>query len=92
MLDPGNFGPQESVILFAVVLIGGAFTLLGAMLAGLLLEAFPSLLSDIGVDGNLIFVVFGLGLIHAISTAPEGIAGQLQGLLAGWRRRDEGDA
>jgi branched-chain amino acid transport system permease protein len=94
VLDPGNFGPQESVILFAVVLIGGAFSLLGAVLAGLLLEAFPSLLSELEVDGNLIFVVFGLGLIHAISTAPEGIAGQLQGLWAGRRRREEyqGDA
>lgn len=87
VLDPGNFGAAESIILFAVVLIGGAFALLGAVLAGLLLGALPSLLSEIGVDGNLILVVFGLGLIHAVSTAPEGIAGQLQGAARALRRR-----
>ena len=74
-------------MLFAVVLIGGAFSLLGAVIAGLLSQAFPSLLSDIGVNGNLIFVIFGVGLIHAVSTAPQGIAGQLQGLAGLLRRR-----
>lgn len=92
VLDPANFGAQASALLFAVVLIGGAFSLLGAVLAGLLSQAFPSLLSDLGVNGNLIFVVFGLGLIHAISTAPQGIAGQLQRLLGGRAKRDRSEA
>jgi branched-chain amino acid transport system permease protein len=87
VLDPGNFGPAESIVLFAVVLIGGAFSLLGAVIAGLLSQAFPSLLSDLGVNGNLILVVFGVGLINAVSTAPQGVAGQLQGLPAALRRR-----
>jgi branched-chain amino acid transport system permease protein len=87
VLDPGNFGPSDSIVLFAVVLIGGAFSLLGAVIAGLLSQAFPSLLSDIGVNGNLILVVFGLGLVHAVSTAPEGVAGQLQGLASVISRR-----
>jgi branched-chain amino acid transport system permease protein len=86
LLDPGNFGAAESIVLFAVVLIGGAYSLLGAVFAGLLSQAFPSLLSELGVNGNLILVVFGLGLIHAVSTAPEGIAGQVQGLAARLRR------
>jgi branched-chain amino acid transport system permease protein len=94
VLDPANFTPQASAILFAVVLIGGVFSLLGAVIGGLLSQAFPSLLSELGVDGNLIFVVFGLGLIHAISTVPRGIAGQIEGLVAALRRRfgDEDDA
>src|SRR5437667_197866 len=29
VLDPGNFGASDSIVLFAVVLIGGAFSLLG---------------------------------------------------------------
>src|SRR4051794_4673253 len=86
VLDPGNFGASESIVLFAVVLIGGAFSLAGAVVAGLLSQAFPSLLSDLGVNGNLILVVFGIGLIHAVSTAPEGIAGQLQALARLVRR------
>ena len=94
VLDPANFTPQASAILFAVVLIGGVFSLLGAVIGGLLSQAFPSLLSQQGVDGNLIFVVFGLGLIHAISTAPRGIAGQIEGLIGVIRGRsgDDDDA
>jgi branched-chain amino acid transport system permease protein len=77
-----------------VVLIGGVFSLFGAVIGGLLSQAFPSLLSQHDVDGNLIFVIFGLGLIHAISTAPRGIAGQIEGLVGVLRRRsrDEDDA
>lgn len=88
VLDPSNFGPSESIVLFAVVLIGGSFNLFGAVIAGLLSQAFPSLLSDLGVDGDLILVIFGVALIHAVSTAPMGIAGQLQGLAMALRRRD----
>ena len=87
VLDPGNFGASESIVLFAVVLIGGAFSLLGAVFAGLLSQAFPSLLNELGVNGNLILLVFGVGLIHAVSTAPQGIAGQVQALVATVRRR-----
>jgi branched-chain amino acid transport system permease protein len=82
LLDPSNFGPSESIVLFAVVLIGGAFSLLGAVIAGLLSQAFPSLLTQLGLNGNLILVIFGFGLINAVSTAPRGIAGQLQALAA----------
>ncbi len=86
VLDPGNFTPSESILLFAVVLIGGAFSLFGAVLAGLLGQAMPSLLSELGVNGNAILVVFGLSLIHAVSTAPAGIAGQLHALVSKARR------
>jgi branched-chain amino acid transport system permease protein len=92
VLDPGNFGASESILLFAVVLISGAFSLLGGIIGGLLSQAFPSLLSDLGVEGNLILVVFGLGLIHAVSTAPLGLAGQLQAVAAKLRRRPRPEA
>lgn len=82
VLDSSNFAPSESILLFAVVLIGGAFSLLGAVLAGLLSQAMPSLLSELGINGNAIILVFGLALIHALSTAPRGMAGQLQALVA----------
>lgn len=90
VLDASNFNPSESILLFAVVLIGGAFSLLGAVLAGLLSQAMPSLLSELGINGNVIILVFGLALIHALSTAPTGMAGQLEGLVAKLRpARDE---
>ncbi|RPF21859.1 branched-chain amino acid ABC transporter permease [Myceligenerans xiligouense] len=83
ILDPASFKAQQSVLLFATVLIGGTFSLLGAVLGGLLFYGLPQLLSTIGLDGNLVFVVLGLGLVQAITTSQAGIAGQLGGL---WRR------
>jgi branched-chain amino acid transport system permease protein len=80
LLDPISFKAPASILLFATVLIGGAFSLLGAVIAGFLSQGLPPLLNALGVDGNLIFVLLGLGMIQAITTAPQGIAGQLQGL------------
>ncbi len=42
------------------------------MIAGLLLRAVPSLLTDFGVDGNIATMVFGAALLHALITAPRG--------------------
>ncbi|PUB32036.1 amino acid/amide ABC transporter membrane protein 2 (HAAT family) [Promicromonospora sp. AC04] len=83
ILDPTSFKAQQSVLLFATVLIGGAFSLLGAVLGGLFFYGLPQLLNTVGLDGNLVFVVLGLGLVQAVTTAPAGIAGQLGAL---WRR------
>ncbi|WP_040167549.1 branched-chain amino acid ABC transporter permease [Microbacterium gorillae] len=83
LLDPVSFKAQQSILLFATVLIGGTFTLGGAVIAGLFFQGVPPLLDSWGVDGNLIFVILGLGLVQAITTAPAGIAGQLSGL---WQR------
>ncbi|BDV32268.1 branched-chain amino acid ABC transporter permease [Microbacterium terricola] len=80
LLDPISFKASQSILLFATVLIGGGFSLLGAAIAGFLSQGLPPLLNSIGVDGNLIFVILGLGMIQALTTAPQGIAGQLQGL------------
>jgi branched-chain amino acid transport system permease protein len=80
LLDPISFKAPASILLFATVLIGGAFSLLGAVIAGFLSQGLPPLLNAWGVDGNLIFVLLGFGMIQAITTAPQGIAGQLQGL------------
>ncbi len=80
LLDPIQFKASQSILLFATVLIGGAFSLLGASIAGLLSQGLPPLLDAWGVNGDLIFALLGLGMIQAITTAPKGIAGQLQGL------------
>ena len=93
-LDPVSFPAQQSIVLFAVVLIGGAYSLLGAAIAGLFYAGLPALLDQFGVEGNLILVVFGAGLVHSLVTAPRGIAGRLQGAAEGLaaRRRTAGEA
>lgn len=86
-LDPLSFVAVNSIVLFAVVLIGGAFSLVGAVIAGLLSQAFPPLLEYIvktipplyntlgAAFTNLILVLFGAGLIQALATSPKGMAG-----------------
>ena len=86
-LDPISFPAQQSIVLFAVVLIGGAFSLAGAVLAGVLYVVLPAALTDLGVNSNLVLVIFGAGLVHALVTAPEGIAGQVAALARRLRGR-----
>lgn len=85
-LDGRAFAASESVMLFALTLIGGAYHWLGALVAGLLLRAVPSLLIDWGINGYLAMVFFGAALLHALITAPRGLAGQWLTMVA--RRRN----
>ncbi|HEX4233123.1 MAG TPA: branched-chain amino acid ABC transporter permease [Caldimonas sp.] len=79
-LDGRAFASSESVMLFALTIVGGAYHWSGALFAGLLLRAVPSLLTDFGVNGYLAMVFFGAALLNAVITAPRGIAGQLLAL------------
>jgi branched-chain amino acid transport system permease protein len=91
-LDPISFPAQQSIVLFAVVLIGGAYSLLCGIFAGLLFAGLPAVLDWFGLPGNLILVVFGAGLVHSLMTAPQGLAGQVLGALGAHRRRKVADA
>lgn len=89
-LDGRGFGASESVMLFALSIVGGVHHWLGAIVAGLLLRAVPSLLTDLGVNGYLAMIFFGAALLHALVTAQRGVAGQLLDAVAGLRRRMSG--
>lgn len=78
-LDGSAFPASQSIMLFALTIVGGAYSWFGPIIAGLMLRAFPALLNEFHVDGNIATMVFGIGLLHALMTAPEGIAGQLAG-------------
>jgi branched-chain amino acid transport system permease protein len=77
LLDDGTFRASESVMVFALAVVGGARYWLGALIAATLFRILPALLNNWGVDADLSFVIFGAGLLHAIITAPNGLAGQL---------------
>jgi branched-chain amino acid transport system permease protein len=81
MLDARSFPPAESVMIFAHTIVGGAWHWYGALLAAILYRFVPALLNDIGVSGDAAFIIFGAALIHALMTAPRGIAGQLSDLI-----------
>jgi len=88
-LEGRAFSAFESLNLFALATVGGAFHWYGAVIAGLLLRALPALLTDLGIDGYVTIGIFGVALFHALATAPTGIAGQLAKLFARFSKGGE---
>lgn len=86
-LDARTFVASDSVLLFALTIVGGVYHWTGAVIAGLLFKLMPALFNDLGVSADLTLVVFGAALLHAIITAPYGIAGQILGVLVGLTRK-----
>ena len=67
----------DSVTLLAVVLMGGIYSLWGAVIAGLLQKLLPALLNDwfafFQQNPDFLLVLFGIGILQVLVTAPEGI-------------------
>lgn len=82
LLDARSFPPVESVMIFALTVVGGAWHWPGAIIAALLYRLVPAVLNDIGINGDAAYIIFGVALIHALMTAPRGIGGQLNDLFA----------
>lgn len=83
LLDDGTFRASESIMLFALAVVGGARYWQGVVIAAALFRILPALLNNWGVDADISFVIFGAGLLHAVITAPDGIAGQVIGGVSG---------
>lgn len=81
MLDPATFRASESIMLFALAVVGGARHWLGAVLAAVLYRMLPGLFNSWGLAPELALMFFGAALLHALMNGPEGMAGQLLGLL-----------
>lgn len=88
LLDASTFRASESVLLFALVIVGGARFWYGAILTAILYRVAPGLLNTWGVDADLALVFFGAALLHAVITAPDGIGGQIAALLSREARHD----
>lgn len=71
-----DFPIQNSILLLAVVLMGGAYSLAGAVIAGFLQAFLPALLQDWGVPNDWLIILFGVGVMQVLATAPGGIADQ----------------
>jgi branched-chain amino acid transport system permease protein len=85
-----DFHPQDSIALLAVVLMGGVYSMYGAVIAALLNSLLPAALQDWGVSQDWLTILFGIGVVQVLTTAPAGIVDQfprdmkrLGGLL--WR-------
>ena len=77
-----DFQTQDSITLLAVVLMGGAYSIWGAILAGLLLQLLPALLNSWGLSPDWLTILFGIGVLQVLTTAPRGIVEQMPKDLA----------
>ena len=81
-----QFPTQNSITLLAVVFMGGIYSIWGAVAAAVLLRLVPALLDDWGVSTELLTILFGVGVLQVLLTAPGGLVDQLPKDLARlWR-------
>jgi branched-chain amino acid transport system permease protein len=72
-----DFPVQNSISLLAVTLMGGVFVLAGAVVAAFLQAFLPALLYQLwGVPNDWLIILFGVGVMQVLTTAPGGIAQQ----------------
>ncbi|MGB6615102.1 MAG: branched-chain amino acid ABC transporter permease [Trebonia sp.] len=72
-----DFPIQNSITLLAVVLMGGVFSLAGAVIAAFLQSFLPAMLYQLwSVPYDWLLILFGLGVMQVLATAPGGIADQ----------------
>ena len=77
-----DFQPQDSITLLAVVLMGGVYNVWGAVIAGLFMQLLPQLLNSWNVSPYWLVVLFGIGALQVLTTAPAGIVDQMPKDLA----------
>ena len=71
-----QFSTQDSILLLAVVLMGGIYSLWGAVVAGLFMKFLPALLDNWGLPADLLTILFGVGILQVLLTAPGGVSQQ----------------
>lgn len=72
-----DFPTQNSIILLAVVLMGGVYNVWGAIIAALLYQLLNAVLQNAGVSPDWLTILFGVGVLITLTTAPAGIADQM---------------
>jgi branched-chain amino acid transport system permease protein len=76
-----QFPVQESILLLAVVLLGGAYNLWGALVAAFFLRVFPEILdNELGLPTELLTVLFGVGVLFTLMLQPKGVVEDLANL------------
>jgi branched-chain amino acid transport system permease protein len=71
-----QFPTRDNITLLAVVLMGGIYSIWGAVVAGLLFRYLPALLDTWGLPADLLTILFGVGVLQVLLTAPAGLVDQ----------------
>jgi branched-chain amino acid transport system permease protein len=78
-----GFPTQDSLTMIATALIGGIFTLWGAIVAGVFMQLVPFIFqAEWHINSNFLLIIFGAGLLQVLLTAPGGLADQVPKDLA----------
>jgi ABC-type branched-subunit amino acid transport system permease subunit len=89
-VNPDGFTVMESVIILAMLVVGGLGSHLGAIIGGILLVILPE---SIAFVGQYRVFVYSLCLLFFVVLMPEGLAGMVHHLLAlPWSRFSRGRA
>ena len=82
-----TFQTQDSLTLAATALIGGIFSIWGAIIAGAFNQLLPLLFqAQWGLNPNFLLILFGIGLLQVLLTAPGGLVDQFPKDLANLAR------
>jgi branched-chain amino acid transport system permease protein len=91
-----QFPVEQSILLLAVVLLGGVYSLWGAVVAAFFLRVFPQILDkELGLPTELLTVLFGIGVLFTLMIQPKGVVedltnlGRLLGSKLGRSKRPE---
>jgi branched-chain amino acid transport system permease protein len=72
-----TFQTQDSLTLAATALIGGIYSLFGAIVAAVFMQLLPFLFqAQWGLNANFLLIIFGAGLLQVLLTAPGGLIQQ----------------
>ncbi len=72
-----QFPRQLSINVFATTLMGGVYILPGALVGAFMLRVLPALLDDWGFSTELLTILFGVGVLQVLLTAPGGLVEQV---------------
>jgi branched-chain amino acid transport system permease protein len=79
-IDPTSFSMMESILVVAIVVVGGAGSLWGPVLGAVTLITLPELLRFIGmpqaVAANVRQILYGLALVACMLWRPQGLIGE----------------
>ncbi len=76
-----QFPVEQSILLLAVVLLGGVYNLWGALVAAFFLRVFPQILDkELGLPVELLTILFGVGVMQVLIVQPKGVVEDLTNL------------
>jgi branched-chain amino acid transport system permease protein len=89
LVAPSTFPVTDSLLLFGLVVVAGAHHWAGWVVAAVLYKVVPFGLNELGVDGSVATIIFGVALMASLLGSDGGIVGDVQAKLGGLRRKNE---